>query len=911
MKKMMMALSTIFLSAALFAGQYDDVQYLFRGLYNWTRDTTSYMSVDDYEFYNAIHAAGSLRDDINHKGSVKGYRRFVPYDVTDVVNPLTGRILKNRATIRFAQPTYQNSGDDTVYGYANLIEFTSPFTSEFSNDYTILVRYRHEGKICPESTQSCILDFGYGWGNNCGLWVSLKGADDNQFPHVALGKAFDTDFAAMTNSPAQRLSSGKWTDLVIARGGTSFAIYTQAEGGQICKQTATGSASSSQVSSWFRLGTGKANANISATNTVIATHDARNNFRGSFERVALWNRMLTDAEVEEAMADDFDEGDVLRFGLANDSEKEFTGTNYLSGASNPIAVTETDADQSTDWRHFANNLTPANPSATVNFRVEAGDFVRSRQLQIKLTSASAVSATLSATLNGTALLTNVSAAPGVTLTAEVTPSALRVGGNQLVFTRTDAGADPLFIDWFAIVGAADTGDYRGAKVADDIYADAWGWWKRPNDLNADGKMTADSYEFPNALYACDELKNHSIHQWQHHGYSTGVRIENQTVACPASGITLANEPCLYFTAPTWTKEGGGGRYGTACIYKNVFGITNTGNYAFMTRFKVKEWLAPSETPIAVEAFGVGYLWAEKCGVAAYLKGGSSDGENLAIKLSNGGTEKTLEGTLTADPSDRIATNKWVDIAIVVSNGYQRVYTFVEGGTRLVEQNVGTLTGGTPETSTLALGLRGTVGTSGADGNYPTQFRGWMHSCALWPRALNGDEVLLAIKYPHKPDLVTIGVADGTQREFNGVSVDSWTPPANGDYSAARPKELYGDTTYTVNFTIPDEQANRNQLFRLSTLSGSDPTAKISLELNGNVIVNYPTGGGPGITSFAANENGVYEIGVRRELIKSGASTLTVRYASGSYPVAIDSLSLGNGGSSIKVNSGSGLVFVIR
>lgn len=75
--------------------------------------------------------------------------------------------------------------------------------------------------------------------------------------------------------------------------------------------------------------------------------------------------------------------------------------------------------------------------------------------------------------------------------------------------------------------------------------------------------------------------------------------------------------------------------------------------------------------------------------------------------------------------------------------------------------------------------------------------------------------------------------------------------------------------------------------------------------------NYPEVGQPGITNFAADENGVYEIGVRRELIKSGAATLTVRYASGSYPIAIDSLSLGNGGKYIKVNSCTGFSVVFR
>ena len=914
MKKLLAGALAIGMGGSVIAGQYDDVEYLFRGLYNHQGSKVPAAAVvDDYEFYNALSAAKGIWTKPDHYAVVAGVRDHVRPMVTDVVNPLTGRIAKNRSTIRFAQPTYRNPGDETLYGYYNYLDFTAPFTSMYENDYTILVRFRHEGKICPESTQSSLFDFGYGWSGDCGLWVSLRGDDDNQYPYVYLGGAFATEFKATQNSQETRLSAGKWTDLVIARGGTAFAVYTLAEGGKICKQTATGHAASGtqKTSTWFRLATNSDHASTGSTNTVIATSAGRNNFRGSFARVALWKRRLTDDEVRAAMADDFAEGDVLRFGVANDSAQEFTGTNHLGNAAQ--AVSETDADLTTDWRFFANSLTPAKPSATVKFTVGADGFIATRRLAVKLTSASAPGATLSATLNGTALLTDAAAEPSATLMANVPLSVLTVGDNALVFTRTDMGTDPLSFDCFAIEGVAetDTGDYRGAKVADDIYASAWGWWKRPNDLNGDGKPTAQSMEFPNALYACEALDGHSIHKWSYDGHASAIQIQNQTVTYPAGGVTLSDEPCLYFAAPIWVS-GDHNRYGRADLFKPVFPITNAANWAFTTRIKVKEWLAPEDTYNTVQVFGVGYGWTADTGVGVSLRGKAAESNNLYLAMANGYGNGELKGTCTLDEADRLSVGKWIGIAVVLSNGYERVYTFVEGGTKLVEQGLTDLRGcKIPSSSNLVLGLNGTTGSAGVDGDYPNQFRGWMHSCALWPRALNRDEVLRAFQYPQRPDLVTVGVADGTRREFKGASVDTWTPPANGDYAAARPKDLYADTSYTVNFTVPADQANRNQLFRLSTLEGSDPTAKISIELNGETVVNHPKSGPADVTEFLPDANGVYEIGVRRELVQAGAATLTVRYVSGTAPIAVDAISLGNGNRSIRVRTGLGGLILVR
>lgn len=120
MKKFLVSALTVGMAASVVAGVYDDAEYLFRGLYNHQGSKVPATAVvDDYEFYNALGAAKGIWTKPDHYAIVAGVRDHVRPVVTDVVNPLTGRIQKNRSTIRFAQTTYKNPGDDTLYGDAD------------------------------------------------------------------------------------------------------------------------------------------------------------------------------------------------------------------------------------------------------------------------------------------------------------------------------------------------------------------------------------------------------------------------------------------------------------------------------------------------------------------------------------------------------------------------------------------------------------------------------------------------------------------------------------------------------------------------------------------------------------------------------------------------------------------------
>lgn len=214
----------------------------------------------------------------------------------------------------------------------------------------------------------------------------------------------------------------------------------------------------------------------------------------------------------------------------------------------------------------------------------------------------------------------------------------------------------------------------------------------------------------------------------------------------------------------------------------------------------------------------------------------------------------------------------------------------------------------PAYSRIRLGMGVDGGSSGAYG-YSKALKGWLHASALWPRALSRDEVLLAMQWP-RPDVVRLGVADKTAREFADGTVPAFTVQANGDFAAASPKTIGPGDGYEVTFDLPADQRNRNQLVRVSAID-TDVAQPIGVSINGLVVTNYSA---TGVAScrFAPDDAGLYEIGISRKWLKDGANTVTV-FTDADAPgvVRVDSLVVGNGGRHVPVRTGEGLTVIIR
>lgn len=669
-------LAATFGAACAFAGVYDDCQYLFRGGYNYTNksggSTYSAASVQEGEAPNALTLGLGVSAPENQI-AISGTRDLFVHETADIVTPLTGRVLKNRSVLRLLQPTYRNPGDETLYGYGNAYSFQSPFTSDFANSYTIHIRYKHDGKITPESPESWLFDFGYGWSNGCGLKLSLRGEDDNQWLYIYQGNSYNIDYKGTQASEATKLQAGKWTDLLITRGPSpdttgswrGMEIYTCREGGTLCKQqTYTVGNSKVKTQQTFNLSWHDGMAySVTATNTAATAIADR--FRGSIAQISLWNRKLTEEEVREVFANGCGQDDLVRLGVDNGSALEFTARDEKTQTD----VTETDADQATDWRYF-NATLAAGKTATVRFSAGADGLVRNRKLVLKATSDSCAAATVSATLNGTALGEDVGLVAGGTATVDVPWTALKVGGNVLTLTRTDAGAEALKIDSLHLGDGEAVAD-EPQVVAGDVYSGAWGWWRHPVAANSGTSFEAN--EYPNALLAKSAFADDPTQAWTLEAPAGNYELHKLSVTCPASGLTYEDEPCVYFRNPTWAESGTGKlRSFFGAIRQDVFPITNAASYAVMVRVKVEE-VPGGEN---VDLFDLGYSYSNNSGVGVLLHNTLDDVNNMRVNVWVGKGATTCEATQKGDVRDRLGVGKWMDFAIVVSNGYMRLYTYV-------------------------------------------------------------------------------------------------------------------------------------------------------------------------------------------------------------------------------------------
>ena len=896
--------------ALALGGVYDDVSWWMRGTYNGTGPSLPYIDA----WHEIVHALelGNPNIDANAYSHVTpfGAGEEALHATTDVRCPYSGRMLRNRSVIHLAQTVKESEETGGLVGRSTvLLMYLTGATTSNTNRYTVLLRYKMDSKYSSTATESMLIDYGWAYSQNSGFQLAIRGDDDNQYFHVYRGVTINSELKATMNSPDTRISCGKWVDIAIVNDYNNFYIYTCPEGGKLCVQHVDIQPGASTVDrNDVNIGGHAFNSGSKTYTTAeftAITAAMNQSFRGWIQQYAIWQRALSESEVREAFMDGCGSGDLIRFGVPNDSAFEFKGQG-----------SETDADLATDWRNLPQALTAAKPTATIRFSTDSLSFV-GRRLSVKTTSASASGCTLSASLNGNAILSGASAVPGATLTADVPAADLVAGVNELVLTRTDGGSGDLEIDCLHIGDLVqDEYSYRGVPIRDDPYADAFGWWRHFVDADGDSAFDAGT-DYPNALMAKSALSGNARNIWTVSAPDSNYVIENQDVVEPLSGVAMSGEKCLYFKDSMW-NSGGSDRYFGGAIYQQVFVVTNTGCYSMFGRFKVKEFpesIVGAGTKATVsQLMGMACSWSDNTGVGAVLKNDLDDEGNLSLQIYSGAGSTTLTATQTGNSRDRLGIGKWIDVALVVSNTTLTAYTAVEGGTGIVRQGPFTINGGTalPERSWFSVGGKDRYGTSGTFG-IPEYMRGWVHACAIWPRFLSDDDVKLAMGWP-SPDLARIGVANGTQDEFAEVAKTTFTTTAGGDFRDATPAVISVGGSYTVNFSVSAAEVGKNQLFRLAALDGSDATAKIQLSINGTVVTNYTERAAP-FSAFLPDENGVYEIGVlRNTLLVEVANTLTVRGIGeyqGSGLVGIDALSLGNSGRWVKVRKGHGLLFVVK
>jgi hypothetical protein len=298
-------------------------------------------------------------------------------------------------------------------------------------------------------------------------------------------------------------------------------------------------------------------------------------------------------------------------------------------------------------------------------------------------------------------------------------------------------------------------------------------------------------------------------------------------------------------------------------------------------------------------FGMGYDWTNSRGMGLTLLG--ADPDNLSLRVSGGRTNVSITDTLDGEPENRLAQGKWIDLATVVSNNYCYVYVHVEGGDfqNLGRHYFGSGGAGAPGTwSGLYLGHtsgRSATGWS-KDDNDRSYFRGWIHEAAVWPHPLSEKDVRAVFGFP-RPDVVRVGVENGSAAEFKGSAATSYECPENADFTLA-PTVIRAGGQLELSFDL-EAQDMRNQIFRIASTAFSSE-ARFAVSVNGERIVNY-TGDYDPYSEFAVTPGGYAEVGIPARLLHVGSNTLTVsRIDSDDGAFEIDAMSFGNRGERVRV-----------
>lgn len=852
------------------ANVFDDAAFYFRAA---RQALNAYL--DDYEFANALYI-GSAWNPAGDTFNIGGDRASIMVETMDVPAPYAGKTLRNRSVVHFKQPY---TLEDMSKASTSRITIDQPVAATNKASYTVMLRFKVESRIDPTAnTQIKVIQLGYGWSGQSGLDLQLCGPADNLYVRAYHGSNVD-DFTDMQSDSSKTLKIGEWVDMAITVSGRVNKLYYKTENGSWYEGTQNKDvvAPSALFGNRYKLALGGP-----IDNGMVGVSQATSGnycFRGWYQQVAVWDRALSRDEVLNAFRDGCAEGDDWKVGVANDMSLEFAG----SGAATLETVN--------DWRNMKGELAAANASVNVNFDLDAATFAKTRTFKFKTTSVSA-SGTFDLSLNGRTVAENVASTAGQSAVVTVPGGFFASGANTLTVTRTDSNSGKMEIDCMSLVVAE--GNIPVASVVDgDPFAGAYRWYRHDGEAFCDVLRTA----YPNS----------SAHKWTVKGPSDNIVHTTADVVCPYRGVTLPGENCMYFRQESYTNANGVIYGKGGCMYASIFPISNAVAYTAFARFKIDSFQNPTNCRALV--FGTGYDWTGSRGMGLTLQG--TDPENLYVYLSGGRTNFSITDPQSGETKNRLAQGKWIDIAVVVSNNYGQVYACAEGGDfqNLGRHYFGSGGAGAPSTwSGMYIGhSSGRSATSwSSSGDDTGYFRGWVHQAAVWPCALSEDEVKAVFGFP-SPDVVRIGVENGSAAEFYGSGAASYTYPANADFRDA-PSVIAAGGSLTVTFDLPATEV-KNQLLKIAA-SPESVAAAFTVAINGRNVVSYDDNNRE-VTEFSVIPGASASFGVLAEYLRNGVNTMTItRTDSNAGSFSVDALSFGNGGGRVRIGR-LGLMLIVQ
>lgn len=382
-----------------------------------------------------------------------------------------------------------------------------------------------------------------------------------------------------------------------------------------------------------------------------------------------------------------------------------------------------------------------------------------------------------------------------------------------------------------------------------VFDDAAFWVRGFRDGNDDG-LVAGGTDVPDARNA-----NASANVMAS-GVAASRIWREETVVCPYSGETFT-APCCYLAQTA----------------------NETDNLSFCANFSVTD-----AERVAVTN-GMGTVVARvrpELGLvdsASWLTGGI--GFQLGFRKSGddrlelyGNYSWDGDAPVTTATGFTVATNTWVDVAMVRDGEGVRLYAATNGFTFTRSFDPRELT---KVADTFYFGhFQGTKSYGTALASYKNCFRGSVHQIALWNRALSEREIREAFAFP-RTDILRVGIANGSSNEF-GLAVPE-ASSANPEDWYSVPASLPRGATATFAFSVPLNATNLSQCLRLATTSASQ-SGSVTAVIDGQPLPTLETS--PQATSIAM---------VPSELMTAGPHTLALtRTTDGT--TYLDALSLG-------------------
>lgn len=790
---------------------------------------------------------------LNYSKEIDGVHTGVVLRAENVVDPYT------KASWNETVGYFPQDSDITNDKYWSAGIFpNAPFTVNMDGECTFFMRFRWDGTFPSPGNSSAFLNAG----NNAGYGFQLQINTASRYSLYS-ANILNKTWNGITDAT---LAADKWTDFAITVSNRHVTIYSIQEGdSEISTMTAEGGSGtpSGAANSEIILGHGMEGAFGWGG---VATAARIRAFRGSIQSFASWNRALSADEVRQVFA--WPGTDLVRLGMANDSEKEFAGG---------VAPT------------------------TINFNVAAKDAGLPQVLRVAATSASAAGI-FNVSVNGAPAGT-LSVTPGKTAALYVKKDLIVAGANTLTLTRTSA--DPVAIDAIALGGSIQIGNADGSfsefasetyggKVFDGVKSLHRGAIPYHGD-NWVYNVTSGNAEFPESLEGSSASKAHLVafnppseaNRWfGTSGTHKGIVVRTENVVYPYARRTESTK-ALHFTQDTEDQGSGTYKYWTAGLH------LNTNSVPFIPKFDQSGEAC---------TFFLRFRWDGTVpipGQRSYFLG-AGDTQGMAYGFVVGLDENGHYYFYSAAPAlkDRIweeatvAANEWTDFAIVLANRKVTIYSYQESSGKLFVLT-DMATGDSPASYAAENSFVIGHGRSGlADGTWTGNqsraygFRGSVHSFAAWNRALGEDEVRQVFAWPGERTIVNLGVVNDGNAEFGGTATASWSGITAGTVSGAVDWfNMRGTFTSSMNrlgisnFPLTADDFANGLTLRFTTTAASD-TCSFDIYVNdvkAGTLSNVP--GGTATLALAKN------------LFLVGNNKVEVRFVSSSGTVYTDAIQL--------------------